>query len=87
MPRSPASDSFSPKTIGVSAATTLFLLHHYNPKKRTVCAERHYVFEMLCHKIETLVIATHGFIKKTQKTPQKEIDRAIAIRKIYFDNK
>lgn len=37
--------------------------------------------------IETLVIATHGFIKKTQKTPQKEIDRAIAIRKIYFDNK
>lgn len=37
--------------------------------------------------IETLVIATHGFIKKTQKTPQKGIDRAIAIRKIYFDNK
>ena len=37
--------------------------------------------------IETLVIATHGFIKKTQKTPQKEIDKAIAIRNIYFENK
>ena len=37
--------------------------------------------------IETLVIATHGFIEKTQKTPQKEIDKAIAIRNIYFENK
>lgn len=30
--------------------------------------------------IDTLVIATHGFIKKTQKTPQKEIKKAISIR-------
>ncbi|MBR6320009.1 MAG: hypothetical protein IKR50_06195, partial [Prevotella sp.] len=59
MPRSPASDSFTPKTIGVSAATTLFLLHHYNPKKRTVCAERHYVFEMLCHK-DSKVYSPHS---------------------------
>ena len=36
---------------------------------------------------ETLVITTHGFVKKTQKTPQKEIDRANEIRKEYFDNK
>jgi phage-related protein len=33
---------------------------------------------------DTLVIATHGFIKKTQKTPKSEIDRAIKIREYYF---
>ncbi len=33
---------------------------------------------------DTLVIATHGFIKKTQKTPKSEIDRAKKIREIYF---
>ncbi|MBR1545797.1 MAG: type II toxin-antitoxin system RelE/ParE family toxin [Prevotella sp.] len=37
--------------------------------------------------VDTLVIATHGFVKKTQKTPQKEIDKAIAIRNKYFENK
>ena len=36
---------------------------------------------------ETLVIATHGIIKKTQKTPTKEIAKAEAIRKEYFKNK
>lgn len=36
---------------------------------------------------ETLVIATHGLIKKTQKTPKNEIKKAEAIRKEYFDNK
>lgn len=36
---------------------------------------------------ETLVIATHGFIKKTQKTPLKEIVKAKEIRKRYFDSK
>lgn len=36
---------------------------------------------------ETLVIATHGLLKKTQKTPRKEIDKAESIRKQYFDNK
>lgn len=36
---------------------------------------------------DTLVIATHGFIKKTQKTPSKEIARAEDIRKMYYDNK
>lgn len=36
---------------------------------------------------ETLVVATHGFIKKTQKTPRKEINRAEAIRKMYFETK
>lgn len=34
-----------------------------------------------------LVVATHGFIKKTWKVPQNEIDRAEALRQLYFDNK
>ncbi len=36
---------------------------------------------------ETLVIATHGIVKKTQKTPSKEIAKAEAIRREYFKNK
>ena len=36
---------------------------------------------------ETLVVATHGIIKKTQKTPPKEIKKAEEIRKQYLNNK
>lgn len=36
---------------------------------------------------ETLVVATHGFVKKSQKTPQKEIEKAEKIREQYFDLK
>lgn len=36
---------------------------------------------------KTLVIATHGIIKKTRKTPQKEIAKAEAVRKYYFEQK
>ena len=36
---------------------------------------------------ETLVIATHGFKKKQQKTPKSEINHAIAIMKEYINNK
>lgn len=36
---------------------------------------------------DTLVIATHGFIKKVSKVPQKEIDKAIEIMKRYFNLK
>ncbi len=36
---------------------------------------------------DTLVIATHGIVKKTQKTPLKEIAKAEEIRKEYFNNK
>ena len=35
----------------------------------------------------SLVLATHGFIKKTNKTPKNEIERAETIRKEYFNNK
>lgn len=36
---------------------------------------------------QTLVVATHGILKKTQKTPAKEIKKAEDIREQYFDNK
>ena len=35
--------------------------------------------------VETLVIATHGFIKKTKKAPKSEIDKARKIMEIYFN--
>lgn len=35
---------------------------------------------------ETLIVATHGIVKKTQKTPKKEITKAEALRKEYFEN-
>ena len=36
---------------------------------------------------ETLVIATHGFIKKVDKVPTKEIDRAVRLKDKYFETK
>ena len=36
---------------------------------------------------DTLIIATHGIIKKTQKTPAKEILKAERIRDDYFKHK
>ncbi len=34
---------------------------------------------------KTLVFATHGFIKKVDKVPRNEIERAVNIRKKYFE--
>ncbi|RYX87795.1 type II toxin-antitoxin system RelE/ParE family toxin [bacterium] len=36
---------------------------------------------------ETIVLATHGIIKKTNKTPPKEIEKAESIRKQYLNQK
>ena len=36
---------------------------------------------------ETLVLATHGFIKKVDKVPANEIERAVRLRDKYFENK
>ncbi len=36
---------------------------------------------------ETLIIATHGFVKKVDKVPKNEIDRAERLRDNYFNNK
>ncbi|MDO4929643.1 MAG: type II toxin-antitoxin system RelE/ParE family toxin [Bacteroidales bacterium] len=38
-------------------------------------------------EMEALVVATHGIVKKTQKTPEKEIEKAEALRKEYFNDK
>lgn len=38
-------------------------------------------------KGNTLVLSTHGIIKKTQKTPEKEIAKAETIRLKYFEQK
>lgn len=37
-------------------------------------------------KEDTLVIATNGFVKKTQRTPQKEITKAEQIMQQYLNN-
>ena len=38
-------------------------------------------------KEQSLVVATHGIVKKVWKVPTKEIARAEAIREEYFKNK
>jgi len=38
-------------------------------------------------KSNTLVISTHGFIKKRSKVPDSEIQKAIQIRNKYFNEK
>lgn len=51
-------------------------------------------FNGMCYRLlafwdkdkKSLIIATHGFVKKTWKVPQKEIARAEAIMKEYFSN-
>ena len=35
---------------------------------------------------KTLVVATNGFIKKVNEVPQREIEKAIGLRKKYFLN-
>jgi phage-related protein len=39
------------------------------------------------NKTETLVVATHGIIKKTNRTPKAEVEKAKAIMKQYFEQK
>ena len=36
---------------------------------------------------DTLVFATRGFIKKVDKVPKNEIERAVRIKEQYFENK
>ena len=57
---------------------------------RTLYNGKAYRFFSFWDKIDgkdTLVVATHGILKKTQKTPSKEIKKAEEIRKQYLDNK
>lgn len=36
---------------------------------------------------DTVVISTHGIIKKTDKTPLKDLEKAERLRKSYFESK
>lgn len=57
---------------------------------RTLFNKTHYrlfAFWDRTNKIDTIVISTHGIIKKTSKTPQKDLERAERLRKYYFDQK
>lgn len=36
---------------------------------------------------KALIVTTHGFIKKTKKTPSNEIERAESIRKEYYEQR
>jgi len=59
-------------------------------KFRTLYNSKAYRLFSFWDKVEgkdTLVVATHGILKKTQKTPTKEIKKAEEIRKQYLDNK
>ena len=42
------------------------------------------LFAFWHNQINAFVVCTHGILKKTQKTPQKEIDKAEQIRKKYL---
>lgn len=55
---------------------------------RTLYAGIQYrIFAFWDKEIKTLVVTTHAIIKKTQKTPRKEIAKAERIMKEYFKNK
>ncbi|WP_345799469.1 type II toxin-antitoxin system RelE/ParE family toxin [Flavobacterium pygoscelis] len=50
------------------------------------------MFKIVCFwdksdKQDTIVISTHGIIKKTDKTPKVEIERAESLRVKYFNEK
>ena len=45
------------------------------------------IFAFWDRENETLVVTTHGIIKKTQKTPLKEIQKAENMRNAYFKAK
>lgn len=57
---------------------------------RTLFNKTHYrifVFWDKGIKNDTLVLTTHGIIKKTDKTPEKEIEKAEQVRLKYFELK
>jgi phage-related protein len=57
---------------------------------RTLFNKTHYrlfAFWDKSEKTDTIVISTHGLIKKTEKTPQADLDKAERLRKKYFELK
>lgn len=57
---------------------------------RTLFNKTHYRLFAFWDKIgntDTVVISTHGLIKKTDKTPQGDLDKAERLRKLYLEQK
>jgi phage-related protein len=57
---------------------------------RTLYNKMHYrlfAFWDKIDRIDTIVISTHGLIKKTDKTPSSDIDKAERLRNLYFQLK
>jgi len=57
---------------------------------RTLYSKKQYrlfAFWDKSEKPDTLVIATHGIIKKTQKTPKKDIEKAKELMNKYLNEK
>ena len=57
---------------------------------RTLFNKTHYrlfAFWDKTERTETVVISTHGLIKKTDKTPQSDLVKAEKLRKLYFEQK
>ncbi len=57
---------------------------------RTLFNKAHYRLFAFWDKVgksETVVISTHGLIKKTDKTPVADLEKAERLRKFYFEQK
>ncbi len=57
---------------------------------RTLFNKTHYRLFAFWDKVgnsETVVISTHGLIKKTDKTPVADLEKAERLRKFYFEQK
>jgi hypothetical protein len=39
------------------------------------------------YQTDTMVVSTHGIIKKSDKKPKRDIEKADILIKLYFDNK
>jgi len=57
---------------------------------RTLFNKTHYrlfAFWDKTDKVNTVVISTHGLIKKTDKTPHGDLDKAERLRRLYIEQK
>jgi phage-related protein len=45
------------------------------------------IYRIFCFFDDNLIVIGHGFQKKTQKTPPKEIERAERIKREYYEEK
>ena len=70
-------DLFKKLTDDIWEFRTLFNKTHY----------RLFAFWDKTDKQESLVVMTHGIVKKTDKTPLSDIQKAEKLRKLYFEQK